>query len=464
MTTDATTGTIESAVRSFRRGEVSSVELTRAALGRADDHDATFGVFLTRMPNVALAAAERADAERAQGVDRGPLHGIPVGIKDIIATRDAPTTAQSLVPFDVGADDAPVVARLRDAGAVIVGKTTTMEFANGLPDPDSPFPLPRNPWRPTHWAGGSSSGNGSGLITGMFLGAVGTDTGGSIRAPASYCGTTGLKPTFGRVPKSGCVPNGFTIDHVGPMARSAWDCAAMLGAMAGAHPSDPTAASVPVPDYVGSLDRPPRRFRVAIEREHHIDAANVDPEVRVAYDEMLSVLRGAGAEIVVITLPEWPALKAAFSLTSMVEKYAIHRDLLPAHWDRYGRNTRFSSGQGALVSAGDYVKAQRVRRRGVRAMFAALEPFDALVVPTTACPAPPLDGLAFESLIAGAPTFTAVWNLLGFPALALPVGFSRAGLPLSAQVVGKPFDEVTVLQLAHRYQQVTDWHLAVPST
>ncbi|MDH3681112.1 MAG: amidase, partial [Acidimicrobiia bacterium] len=253
--------TIASAGDALRDGELTSVELVTRLQGAADDLDETLGTWLARFDEAALAAAAEADAELAAGRDRGPLHGIPLGIKDILATDEGPTTAQSLVLDPTWGDqgDGPVITRLREAGAVLMGKTTTMEFAVGRPDFSKPFPVPRCPWNTDRWAGGSSSGTANGIASGQILGGLGTDTGGSVRLPAAYNGISGHKPTFGLVPKSGCVPLGLSYDHIGPMARSAWDCAAMLNAMAGPHPSDRTTVEHPAGpdghDYLASIDR-----------------------------------------------------------------------------------------------------------------------------------------------------------------------------------------------------------------
>src|SRR5690349_12603695 len=247
--------TVEAAAAALRTGELTSGALTAACLARADALDPDLGTYLARFDDAALAAAAAADADLSAGVDRGPMQGIPVGMKDILAMPEGPTTAQSLVldPAWGAGKEGPVVRRLKDAGAVITGKVTTMEFACGMPDFDKPFPIPRNPWDTSTWPGGSSSGTGNGIAAGMFLAGIGTDTGGSIRIPAAFCGTSGLMPTFGRVPKSGCVPLGFTLDHIGPLARSARDCAAMLGVIAGYDPSDPTCVDRPVPDFTAGL-------------------------------------------------------------------------------------------------------------------------------------------------------------------------------------------------------------------
>jgi aspartyl-tRNA(Asn)/glutamyl-tRNA(Gln) amidotransferase subunit A len=232
--------TITEAAAGLRDGTLSSVELVQEGIAAADALDGELGVYITRFDGQALHAAARADAELAAGVDLGPLHGIPLGIKDILAATEGPTTAQSVVldPAWGQGKDAITVARLKQAGAIVPGKLSTMEYASGLPDPEKPFPLPRNPWNKDTWAGGSSSGTGAGVASGMFMAGLGTDTGGSIRIPAIFCGISGLMPTYGRVPNAGCVPLGYSLDHIGPLARSVRDCWTILQALAGGDPRD----------------------------------------------------------------------------------------------------------------------------------------------------------------------------------------------------------------------------------
>jgi aspartyl-tRNA(Asn)/glutamyl-tRNA(Gln) amidotransferase subunit A len=244
--------TLSEAARALRERKVSSVELVTAALARADALDELLGVYLHRLDDYALSRARQADGELAAGRDRGPLHGLPIGVKDILAMAEGPTTANSLIldPAWGQHRDAVVVERLKEAGAVITGKVTTMEFAVGLHDQTKPHPRPRNPWDPERFPGGSSSGTAAGVASGMFLAGIGTDTGGSIRTPAAYCGVSGLMPTFGRVPSAGCVPLGYSLDRIGPLARSARDCGAFLVAIAGPDARDP---------YTTPTRSPPRR-------------------------------------------------------------------------------------------------------------------------------------------------------------------------------------------------------------
>lgn len=326
--------TIQDAAAALRLRSLTSVQLTETMLERANTLDAKLAVYIRRMDETALEAAVRADADFAAGIDLGPLQGIPLAVKDIIATDDAPTTAQSRVLDPAWSDqgDAPVVRRLRAAGAVIMGKTSTMEFANGLPDPEKPFPVPHNPWNLERWTGGSSSGTAAGIAAGLFYGGLGTDTGGSIRSPAAFCGISGIKPTFGLVPKSGCTFNGFSLDHVGPMARSAWDCAAMLQVLAGFDSGDACSAYVPVPDYLAALTGSVEGLKLAVDRDDHTRLDGVLPEAVELFDAAGSLLASAGASITEVTLPNWTVVRAAHTLTSHVEKYVYHKVDMPSRW------------------------------------------------------------------------------------------------------------------------------------
>ncbi len=458
-------GTIADAAEALRAGRTTSLDLTEAALARADQLDPALGVYLSRFGDRAREAARQADAERKAGHDRGSLQGIPMAVKDIITTEEGPTTAQSVVldPSWGAGRDAPVVARLRQAGAVITGKTTTMEFAIGLPDPTKPFPVPCNPWSPVTWPGGSSSGTGSGLAAGLFLGGLGTDTGGSIRIPAAFCGITGLKPTFGRVPKSGCVPLGYSFDTIGPMARTARDCALMLSAIAGADPSDPCAADVPVDDYAGGLEGDVTGLRIGVARPHleHGEGGDVDPALDGCLDAALGTLAAAGAEVREIEIPYYRELSDATLVASGAEAFSYHRGNLAERWADYGAGTRAYLAVGALHTAADYVAAQRVRRIGQVALGFLLRHVDVVAMATTAIAAPELASLDPARLLAA--IHTLVWNAVGLPTLALPMGFNAAGLPLGMQLTGRPWEEATVLRLGAAYQARTDWHVRTPS-
>ncbi|MEM7273297.1 MAG: amidase [Actinomycetota bacterium] len=456
--------TIEQAGVALRSGAITSVRLVAAVQARAAAVGESLGTWIARFDEAAMAAAIEADDERRRGVDRGPLHGIPVGIKDILTTVEGPTTAQSLVldPAWGGGLDAPVVARLRSAGAIILGKTTTMEFAIGRPDPSKPFPLPRNPWNTDRWTGGSSSGTGNGVASGQMLGGLGTDTAGSVRLPAAYNGISGHKPTFGLVPKSGCVPLGFSYDHVGPMARSAWDCAAMLSVMAGADPSDRTTVHKPTEDHLAGIDRGVEGLTIGVVGNREVAAASTGLTMD-RFDAAVDELAQAGATITTVEVPLYGELSAAAFLALQAEAFAWHRADLIARWDDYGRPTRLTIAQGALLNGGDLVQIERVRqraRRRVMAMMAA-EGLDLLASPTTGHGATPFRG-ADPAATAIAALHTPAWNSTGFPALSVPMGFDADGLPLGLQLIGRPFGDGLVLAAGHAYQQRTDWHLAEP--
>jgi aspartyl-tRNA(Asn)/glutamyl-tRNA(Gln) amidotransferase subunit A len=457
---------IAEAAAALRAGEVTSVELTTACIEAADRLDGELGTFLHRTNDSALAAAEQADTDLAAGVDRGPLQGIPFGIKDIFATSDAPTTAQSLVLDPAWGDqgDAPFVARVRQQGAVLMGKTSTMEFALGLPDPSKPFPVPRNPWDTSRWSGGSSSGNANGIAAGLFLGSIGSDTGGSIRLPSAFCGITGLKPTFGRVPKSGTVPLAWSLDHVGPMARTARDCAAILSVIAGHDPSDPLCSSEPVADYEAVLDGSLAGVRIGVARDAHTNGALALPndDASQRFEDAVAALESAGAELVDVAIDHYAALVEATSVVLFSEAFAYHRENLKARWSDYGSFSRQMLSFGAFFSGTDYVQASRIRRAVRAKVDEMLGSLDAIVMLTAGAGAAPADGLDFMSAL-GLPVYTPVWNALGLPALSVPIGLGDDGLPIGMQIAGADFDEATVLRIGDGFQQITDFHRQVPS-
>jgi len=455
--------TIAEAGAALRSGALTAMELTSTMLNRIHASNERLGAFVTVCDKTARAAAAAADDAFAAGVDRGPLQGIPLAIKDIIATADAPTTANSRIldPAWGAGVDAPVTARLRGAGAVLVGKSTTSEFAIGAPDPTKGFPFPRNPWDTARTPAGSSSGTGIAVAAGLALGGLGTDTGGSVRSPASVNGHTGLKVTFGRVPKNGVVPLGYSLDSVGPMARSAADCAMLLEVMAGFDPGDPCAATVEVPAYSTMLTGSAEGIRIGVPMPYFFDADGLDDEVRSSVLDAVGLLEGHGALVSHTTVPHAREAKEATFVTIAAEAFAYHRNDLVERWDTFGSFTRPAIARGALYTAADFAQAQRFRsyfRREVAKVFGEL---DVLITPTSPVPAERIDEMDMDRRMLG-PSFTSQWNLAGLPALAVPCGFSSSGLPLSMQIIGKPFAEGTVLALADAYQQITDWHLEVP--
>jgi aspartyl-tRNA(Asn)/glutamyl-tRNA(Gln) amidotransferase subunit A len=456
--------TITDAAAQLRDGTTTSVELTSSMLSVADQLDPQLGTFITRYPEAAMEAAAVADAELAAGDDRGPLHGIPIGVKDIIACKEGPTTGQSVIydPDWYAGQDAPVVARLRTAGAVIVGKTTTMEYACGFPDASKPYPVPRNAWDPETWPGGSSSGSGSGVAAGMFLGALGTDTGGSVRMPASYSGISGMKQTYGLVPKNGCYPLGVTNDHIGPMARSAADCAEMLKVMAGYDPGDPSCIpGVTAEDYPALLDGDLSGLTVGVARQDHLDQPFNDPALEGCFEAAVAVLEEAGATVVEVVLPYYDEAVTVGLVCATTEAYAYHSQHLKTRWADYGRPTRDLLGQGALTTGADYAQALKARRIICAAAAELFATVDLVVTPSTATGAFRLDELTWET--AWKTWFMQYWNVVGYPALSVPMGFTAGGLPLGLQLVGAPMADALVMRAGDAYQQHTSFHLTAPA-
>jgi aspartyl-tRNA(Asn)/glutamyl-tRNA(Gln) amidotransferase subunit A len=455
--------TIAETAAALRSGRSSSVALTQELLARAKATQDTIAAFITITEESALAAAQTADTELQSGIDRGPLHGIPLGIKDIIATRDAPTTANSRVldPAWGNRADATVVRKLREAGAVLLGKLGLHEFAIGWPDPSTGFRIPRNPWDLARTPGGSSSGTAAAIAAGLILGGLGTDTGGSIRGPAAHCGISGLKATFGRVSKEGCVPLGYSLDNIGPMARTARDCALLLQVLAGFDPSDPCSVREPVPDMLANLDGSVDGVRIGLNRAYFFDAPELDAEVRQAVLSAIDSLVTAGARVVDVPFPHGAVACDAQRVIMFGEAYAYHERDLQQRSDMYGKYTRQQIQQGAFFTAADYVQAQRVRSLVYADAQRALADVDVLITPTMLTFAPMFEGYDPDAL-RRQPTFTGIWNLAGLPALSVCCGFSRVGMPMGMQIVGRAFDEPTVLRVGDAYQQLTDWHTRVP--
>ena len=456
-------GTIVEAGQWLRSGKITAAELTEAMLARCHAAQERLGAFNVITDEAAMAAARAADADFSRGIDRGPLMGIPLGIKDLLATSDAPTTANSRVldPAWGQRADATVVRKLREAGAVLMGKLVLHEFAIGWPDPATGFPIARNPWDPTRTPGGSSSGTGTAVCAGLVLGGLGSDTGGSIRGPASYCGVSGIKPTFGRVSKEGAVPLGYSLDTVGPLARTARDCAIIFDVIAGYDPADPCTVNVPVPSMTAGLDGTLAGVRVGIPRDYFFTAPELDAEVKTSVLAAVDAMRDAGATIVEIDLPYSESAAAAQRVTISAEAYAYHEENLRERPELYGMHTRLRLMHGMLYTAAEFVQAQRVRSVVRDAWTAAMRAVDVLIVPTSTAVAP-----TFESYngtkVDTTPTFTGVWNLVGFPAFSVNCGFSAAGLPIGMQIVGAPFTEPMLFRVGDAYQRITDWHARVP--
>ncbi|MGW1149051.1 amidase, partial [Streptomyces sp. NPDC002454] len=353
--------TLSDAVSALRTGTVSSRELVTGALADAEVLAPFLGVYVTRFPEQALAAAREADALPAGR--RRALHGVPLAVKDNLATVEGPATAQSPAhdPVWWRGRDAPAVARLRDSGAVVLGKTTMTEYAMGRPDPTHTYPVPRNPWDPERWTGGSSTGNGAGIAAGLFLGALGSDTSGSVRLPAALCGTTGLKPTHGLLPLEGCIPLSPSQDVIGPMAVSARDCGLLLSALTGAS-------------YDVSGERPVdiRGLRVGVPYGL-VDSPGITEECRTAFTAALGELSRLGAVVREFPLPEFPTLFAANGLVLLTEAFAAHGARLAADWDRHGRTFRRLAAVGATIPGHLYAQARWTAASTTAALLARMD-------------------------------------------------------------------------------------------
>jgi aspartyl-tRNA(Asn)/glutamyl-tRNA(Gln) amidotransferase subunit A len=442
----------------YRKRDLSPVEVTQALLARIEKLDPILHAFVTLTAERALADARAAEEALGKG-DSRPLLGIPVAHKDIYLTRGIRTTGGSALLADwVPDEDSTCVARWRDAGTVLLGKLITHEFAFGLQMPGHRFPAARNPWNLDHIPGGSSSGSGAALAAGLVVGATGSDTGGSIRGPAAFCGIVGLKPTYGRASRAGVLSLSWTLDHTGPMARTVQDCAYLLQGFAGHDPADPASSRAPVHDYVAPIGREVRGVKIGVPRNYFFDG--VDPEVGRAFEDALGTLRKLGAEISDVQIPSM-AGAPSFLLILMAEAYAYHERDLREHPELYGEVLRERILTGALVTASEYMQAQRIRAEICRETAEVMNSVDVLATPTAVKPATPFaqaQNPDFGFPRSNMPPF----NLTGLPTLALPCGFSSSGLPLSLQLAGRAFEEGMVLRVGHAYEQATAWHTRRP--
>jgi len=435
------------------------VELTRDCLQRIEEINPALNAFITVMSDSALKEAREAENEIAKGRWRGPLHGVPVGLKDIIDTAGLRTTAASELFKDrVPTQDAEVVRRLKTAGAVVLGKQNLHEFAYGGSSMISYFGEVRNPWDTGHIAGGSSGGSAAAVAAGLGYAAIGTDTAGSVREPASQCGVVGLKPTYGRISARGVIPLSASFDHIGPLTRRVADAALMLQAIAGHDGKDPSSADVPIDNY--DLFRNSTKFRVGVPRKYFFD--DLDPEVAAAVEEALRALKTVGAEIREIELdaPTDRTLQAA-------ESYVFHAEFVARSPELYQAETlrRIRSGEG--ISARQ-IEAGRQELKNIRAGIGRIfEDIDVLVTPTTPIVAPAIADLKEHpdqlrprelALLRN----TRPFNVWGLPAISVPCGFTKAGLPIGLQIAAAPWQEKTVLQAAHAYERNTDWHTRRP--
>ncbi len=455
--------TIHQAGELMRKGELSPVELTRACLDRIADTDDRLHSFILLLADDALAQARIAEAEMLRGDYKGHLHGIPFALKDLYDTAGVRTTSGSRVDIDrVPTQDATTTARLKAAGGILLGKLAMHEFALGGPDWTTPFEPARNPWNLAHITGGSSSGSGSAVASGQCLAALGSCTGGSIRGPASLCGIVGLKATYGRVSRAGVVTLSWSQDHAGPMTWTVEDTAYMLQAIAGHDPKDPTSSRAPVPDYSRSLKEDIKGVKIGLPRRYFFDDdPSVNPEVVATVEQAVAELQSLGASVQEVSLPSLDYVRAANTVIMVCEAYAYHEPNLKTRPQDFGEIVRGRFRIGGMLTASDYLQAQRVRSWARREFADVLKTVDYLVTPTMTQPAPAFAGYDPTATIRGR-SFTAPFNVTGLPAISIPCGFTASGLPVGMQIAGKPFDEPGVIQTAYTYQQHARWHETRP--
>jgi len=436
--------------------KLSPVELTKDCLDRLHATEATLHAFVLPTEDRAMADAKAAEAAIMRDGPRGPMHGIPIGLKDIVNTAGIETTCGSkILAGNIPEKDAACAARLADAGTVLMGKLTTHEFADGGPSFDLPKPPAHNPWNPEHFTAGSSSGTGAAVAVGVILCGIGTDTGGSIRGPAALCGISGLKPTYGLVSRAGVAPAAFSLDHIGPMAWTAEDCAIMLQVLAGHDPADPASASRPVPDYRGALNGNLRGVRVGVIRHFHEDDLKVEPSVQTGIDNALAVFRSLGATVSEVTVSPLQDWQACGSLISITERAAAYDEWARTRLGDFSERVQRRLHLGALVSGVDYVQAVR-RRRELRAeLQAAMRDLDVVITAGAPGEAAKMDAIQKWDLF-DKPNFTMPFNVTGYPALCVCSGFGPLGLPVSVQIVGKPFQDAMVLRVGDAFEKVTD--------
>ena len=436
-------------------GSTSSVQVVDELLARIDATDDHVNAYVTVNHDGARELAHALDDVRAAGASVGPLHGIPISVKDLFDTDDMVTSSggrpsSSSPP----AADATVVARLREAGAIIIGKTNMHEFAYGFTTENPHHGDTHNPWDLGRIAGGSSGGSGASVAVGSAIAAFGSDTGGSVRVPASLCGIVGLKPTYGRVSRNGVFPLAWNLDHVGPMTRTVEDAAILLSVIAGPDTADPTTVNAPpVADYVAAVGRDIAGLRVGVPTNHFFEG--IDPEVLAGVESAIETLRGLGAIVSEVTIPGLESTVGAWLTMLLVEATSAHEDMLRERPEDYGPDVRTFVEAGALIPATRYLRAQRIRRRLVDTFAAAMDDVDVIVTPATAVAATRLGeavvtiGELTEPLFRTFARISAPFDVVGLPALSVPSGFTAAGLPIGLQVVGHPFHEATVLAVGH---------------
>ncbi len=456
-----------SVAKAIASKQVSSREVTLSCLERIGKWQPKLNAFMAIEAEDALKAANAADAALARGDSRGVLHGVPLAHKDMYYDKGKLVTCGSKIRKDfVATTTSTALQRLKDAGTVRLGSLQMVEFAYGPTGHNPHYGPVRNPWNTDHITGGSSSGSGSAVAARLTFAALGSDTGGSIRMPAHFCGVTGLKTTVGLISRAGAMPLSWSLDTVGPLAQSVEDCALLVGLMAGADPEDPTASSLPVPDYMAATKQSIKGLRIGVPTAFYVD--DLDPEVARVLDETLAVLRKEGAEIVQVELPDQRQLTAACQMVLATEAAALHKRWMIERPGDYGAQVLMRLQNGLAIPAVSYLEAMRWRGPALSAYLAAVAGTDAVIAPVAPMPAPTIaesdvgNAHDAEAVIQRITRFTRPINYLGLPSLSIPTGFTKTGLPVGMQVVGRSFDEAMLIRIGAAFQRATDFHERVP--
>jgi aspartyl-tRNA(Asn)/glutamyl-tRNA(Gln) amidotransferase subunit A len=457
-----------SVAQAIAQKRLSSREATQSCLDRIAQWQPRLNAFIAIEADAALAAADAADAVLAQGGKPGALHGVPLAHKDMYYDAGRVVTCGSKIRRDfVPRVTSTALQRLKDAGTIRLGSLQMAEFAYGPTGHNSHYGPVHNPWAPDHITGGSSSGSGAAVAARLSFAALGSDTGGSIRMPAHFCGVTGLKTTVGRISRAGAMPLSQSLDTVGPLARSAEDCALLLGLMAGADPEDPTAVAGPLPDYLAAVRQPIKGLAIGIPRAFYVE--DLDPEVARILDATIAVLKGEGATLVEVELPDQRQLSAASQLVLAVEAAAFHKRWLIERPQDYGLQVLMRLQNGLAIPGVSYLEALRWRGPALAAHLAAVAGVDAVIAPVAPVAAPTIaasdvgNSPDAEAVIQRLTRFTRPINYLGLPSLAIPAGFTSGGLPVGIQLVGRSFDEAVLLRIGAAFQRATDFHDRVPN-
>jgi len=446
---------------------LSSREVTQSCLDRIAKWNSKLNAFMAIEADEALEAADSADAALAKGGPKGALHGVPLAHKDMYYDKGKIVTCGSKIRRDfVATTTSTALQRLKDAGTVRLGSLQMVEFAFGPTGHNPHYGAVRNPWNTDHITGGSSSGSGSAVAARLTFAALGSDTGGSIRMPAHFCGVTGLKTTVGRVSRAGAMPLSWSLDTVGPLAQTVEDCALLTGLMAGADPEDPTASDSPVPDYMAATKQPIKGLKIGVPAAYYVD--DLDAEVARVLDETLAVLKKEGCEIVKVELPDQRQLQAACQIVLATEAASLHKRWMIERPQDYGAQVLMRLQNGLAIPAVSYLEAMRWRGPALAAYLAAVEGTDAVIAPVAPMPAVTIaesdvgNSSEAEAVIQRITRFTRPINYLGLPSLSIPSGFTKSGLPVGMQIIGRSFDEAMLIRIGAAFQRATDYHQKVP--